>query len=388
MRHNEFGQPIGDPVEAWTARPRPPRTPMEGPLLPRRAAGPGPARRGIARRQHRAADDRRWTYLSADGFADVDAYRHWLGQMSAGDDVLFHAIVDGASNQAVGVAAYLRIDPANGAIEVGHINYSSRLQQTRAATEAMFLMMRRAFDELGYRRYEWKCDSLNEPSRRAAARLGFQLRGDLPPGGRLQGPQQRHRVVLDSRQRVAGLARRLRALARAGQLRRCGASAAESDGARRGRRDVGDRWKSTSSTAPTSCSATTTRCRRHATPTGQEVAAVRGVVASLLGMINAGATHVAVATDHVIESFRNRLWRGYKTSAGIEPALLSQFRLLEEARRRAGHRRLADGGVRGRRRAGGGRRGGERETRGWSASSSARRTRIWLSRCAARASCS
>ena len=75
------------------------------------------------------------------------------------------------------MAAYLRIDPANGVIEVGHINYSSRLQQTRAATEAMFLMMRRAFDELGYRRYEWKCDSLNEPSRRAAARLGFQFEG-------------------------------------------------------------------------------------------------------------------------------------------------------------------------------------------------------------------
>ena len=123
-----------------------------------------------------APDHRRWTYLSVDGFADVEAYRRWLATVTAGDD-LFHAIVDGVSQQAVGVAAYLRIDPANGAIEVGHINYSSRLQQTRAATEAMFLMMRRAFDELGYRRYEWKCDSLNEPSRRAAARLGFQFEG-------------------------------------------------------------------------------------------------------------------------------------------------------------------------------------------------------------------
>jgi RimJ/RimL family protein N-acetyltransferase len=177
MRHNEFGQPIGDPVAGWAVRPRPPRTAMEGrycrvePLdLDRHAAELHAANTG-------AADDRRWTYLSADGFADADAYRHWLGQVSAGDDVLFHAIVDGASNQAVGVAAYLRIDPANGAIEVGHINYSSRLQQTRAATEAMFLMMRRAFDELGYRRYEWKCDSLNQPSRGAAARLGFRFEG-------------------------------------------------------------------------------------------------------------------------------------------------------------------------------------------------------------------
>jgi RimJ/RimL family protein N-acetyltransferase len=71
----------------------------------------------------------------------------------------------------------MRIDPPNGVIEVGHINYPPRLQRTPAATEAMYLMMRRAFDELGYRRYEWKCDSLNEPSRRAAARLGFQFEG-------------------------------------------------------------------------------------------------------------------------------------------------------------------------------------------------------------------
>jgi RimJ/RimL family protein N-acetyltransferase len=75
------------------------------------------------------------------------------------------------------VAAYLRIDPANGVIEVGHINYSPRLQRTAAATEAMYLMMRRVFDELGYRRYEWKCDDLNAPSRAAAKRLGFTFEG-------------------------------------------------------------------------------------------------------------------------------------------------------------------------------------------------------------------
>ena len=81
------------------------------------------------------------------------------------------------SGRAVGVASYLRIDPAAGAIEVGHINFSPRLQRTRAATESMYLMMKRVFDELGYRRYEWKCDSLNAPSRAAALRLGFQFEG-------------------------------------------------------------------------------------------------------------------------------------------------------------------------------------------------------------------
>ena len=176
MRHNEFGQPIGDPVVAWTTRPRPPRTPIEGrycrvePLNVDRHAAQ------LHEANIEAPDHRRWTYLTADGCPDADSYRRWLSQVTAGDD-LFHAIIDGASGRAAGVAAYLRIDPGNGSIEVGHINYSTSLQRTRAATEAMFLLMRRAFDELGYRRYEWKCDSLNEPSRRAAARLGFTFEG-------------------------------------------------------------------------------------------------------------------------------------------------------------------------------------------------------------------
>ena len=96
--------------------------------------------------------------------------------MSRGNDPLFYAILDQATNRAVGVAGYLRIDPRNGSIEVGHLGYSPLLQRTPAATEAMYLMMARAF-ELGYRRYEWKCDSLNEPSRAAALRLGFVFEG-------------------------------------------------------------------------------------------------------------------------------------------------------------------------------------------------------------------
>ena len=78
---------------------------------------------------------------------------------------------------AVGVASYLRIDPANGSIEVGHINYAPALQRTIAGTEAMYLMMKRVFDELGYRRYEWKCNDLNAGSKRAASRYGFTFEG-------------------------------------------------------------------------------------------------------------------------------------------------------------------------------------------------------------------
>ena len=123
------------------------------------------------------AEGRNWTYLFQEPFADLDSYRQWLEQVAKGDDQLFHSIVDLKTGKAVGVATFMRIDRANGVIEVGNINYSPLLQRTPAATEAMFLMMARVFDELGYRRYEWKCDALNAPSRAAALRLGFQYEG-------------------------------------------------------------------------------------------------------------------------------------------------------------------------------------------------------------------
>ncbi len=170
-------QPIGPPVPGWTPRAAPPRSPMHGrycrvePLEVERHAAALHAANTLA------PDRRAWTYLGADGFDTLDEYTAWLRGCAAGDDPLFHAIVDAGSGEASGLAAYLRIDAGNGVIEVGHLNFSPRLQRTRAATEAMFLMMRRAFDELGYRRYEWKCDSLNEPSRRAAGRLGFVFEG-------------------------------------------------------------------------------------------------------------------------------------------------------------------------------------------------------------------
>jgi RimJ/RimL family protein N-acetyltransferase len=110
-------------------------------------------------------------------FADLSSYRAWLDQVAKGNDPLFHAIIDKSSGKPVGVATFMRIDPPNGVIEVGNINYSPLLQRKPAATEAMYLMMVRVFDELGYRRYEWKCDSLNAPSRAAALRLGFRYEG-------------------------------------------------------------------------------------------------------------------------------------------------------------------------------------------------------------------
>jgi RimJ/RimL family protein N-acetyltransferase len=118
-------------------------------------------------------DGRNWTYLAHDPFTRYDAFEAWVAQSAASTDPQFYAVLVG---DAAGLAAYLRITPPAATIEVGHIHFSPRLQHTPAATEAMYLMMRRVF-ELGYRRYEWKCDALNAPSRRAAERLGFSFEG-------------------------------------------------------------------------------------------------------------------------------------------------------------------------------------------------------------------
>jgi RimJ/RimL family protein N-acetyltransferase len=174
---NELGQPIGFPVPGWTARPRPDRSVMAGRWC--RVEPLEPERHGQALLAANEADreGRMWTYLPYGPFADHGSYATWLARAAESDDPLFHAVVDASSGRALGVASFLRIEPAVGVIEVGHIAYAPALQRTPAATEAMYLMMRRVFDELGYRRYEWKCDALNEPSRRAAERLGFTFEG-------------------------------------------------------------------------------------------------------------------------------------------------------------------------------------------------------------------
>jgi RimJ/RimL family protein N-acetyltransferase len=176
-RRNELGQPIGEALPGWTARPRPPATPMEG--IWARVERLDPARHGKDLWAAVSADreNRNWTYLATGPFERERDYRAWLEAAATGEDPLFHAVIEKKSGKAVGVASYLRIDPPHGVIEVGHINFSPLLQRTPAATDAMYLMMRRVFDELGYRRYEWKCDSLNGPSRAAAERLGFTYEG-------------------------------------------------------------------------------------------------------------------------------------------------------------------------------------------------------------------
>jgi RimJ/RimL family protein N-acetyltransferase len=176
MPSDEFGQPISFAVPGWTTRPRPDPDVLTG--------------RDV--RLERLADqhltdltaticapgtEARWTYMPAGPFAGREAYAAYARTLIDDPGTVPLAIVDQHSGTATGQATYLRIDPDVGAIEVGSIMYSPQLARTRAATECMYLMMRHAFDDLGYRRYEWKCDELNAPSRRAALRLGFTFEG-------------------------------------------------------------------------------------------------------------------------------------------------------------------------------------------------------------------
>jgi len=174
---NEYGQPVGAPVPGWQPCPRPPRTPLQGRWCRLEPLDAARHAEDLYHAFSQAPDGRDWTYLFVGPFADAASLRAYLEQAAASQDTLHHAVIDLASGRAVGTLALMRMDPAHGVIEVGHVTFSPRLKRTPLSTEAQYLLMRRVFDELGYRRYEWKCDSLNAPSRAAAERLGFRFEG-------------------------------------------------------------------------------------------------------------------------------------------------------------------------------------------------------------------
>jgi RimJ/RimL family protein N-acetyltransferase len=173
-RVNEYGQPIGFAVEGWRSPPFPPYVPLKGRycrLEPLQAARHA---REIWEAQAEDPTTARWTYSLHGPHPDFGDFVKWCAGAEGSQDPQFYAIV--VDGHAMGWAAYMRIEPKHGVIEIGNIFFAPRLAKTRAATEAMFLLMGNAF-ELGYRRYEWKCDSCNEPSRAAATRLGFTFEG-------------------------------------------------------------------------------------------------------------------------------------------------------------------------------------------------------------------
>lgn len=174
---NELGQPVGVPVPGWSGASVPDRTAISGTRCRLEALDAERHAEALHAAYGQNQDGGNWTYLPYGPFSSLGEYRKWIAGVQDVEDPYFFVIVDHSSETPIGVASYLRVDPLMGAIEVGHLNFSPALQRTPTSTEAMFLMMKRVFDDWGYRRYEWKCDSLNGPSVAAAKRLGFRYEG-------------------------------------------------------------------------------------------------------------------------------------------------------------------------------------------------------------------
>lgn len=178
MNHtNEYGQPVGTPLPDWKPVASPSAEHFEGQTV---------RLERLSAEQHAdelfdafslAADSIGWTYLPGGPFHTLEECREWVAKSAAGADPRHYAVINRESGRAVGTMSLMRINPTHGVIEVGWVSFSPVMQRTVMSTEAHFLFMQYAFDELGYRRYEWKCDSLNAPSRKAAERLGFTYEG-------------------------------------------------------------------------------------------------------------------------------------------------------------------------------------------------------------------
>ena len=165
---------LGEVLTVWTPPSRPAGAVLEGTHVRLEPMDPD----AHAADLHRAfsGHESLWDYMPYGPFTSAAGYHRWAKEAATGADPYFYVLRDRASGHCGGVASYLRITPEHGSIEVGNICYAPELQRGLVATEAMFLMMDWAFSA-GYRRYEWKCNALNMPSRRAAQRLGFSFEG-------------------------------------------------------------------------------------------------------------------------------------------------------------------------------------------------------------------
>jgi RimJ/RimL family protein N-acetyltransferase len=167
---------LGQPIPNWTPRPRPTKTKLIGKYCNLEQLDLNRHGALLYQALQENGDDS-WAYLPYGPYKTFTEFTEGMHDIMQDPDTLLYAIVNNSTRHPIGVAGYLRINPDHGSIEVGHLHYSKYLQKTQAATEAMYLLMHYALEELGYRRYEWKCNSLNLPSRRSAERLGFQYEG-------------------------------------------------------------------------------------------------------------------------------------------------------------------------------------------------------------------
>jgi len=166
-----------DDLGGWTPRERPARAPMEGRFV--RLEPLDAARHGDGLHAASATADApdRFRWLAETAPQDRQVFQAWLDKAAASEDPLHFAVIDRDSGRIAGRQSFMRIDTANGVIEIGNILWNEPVARRPAATEALFLFARHAFDTLGYRRFEWKCNNLNTPSKRAALRFGFTFEG-------------------------------------------------------------------------------------------------------------------------------------------------------------------------------------------------------------------
>jgi RimJ/RimL family protein N-acetyltransferase len=174
---NEFGLPVGEAVPDWTPRSRPEAVTLTGERCRVEQLDATRHADDLFAAWSGATDLRDWTYLPAGPFTQAEDFRRYVEAAAQSPDPRHYAVIDLKTNRAIGTFSLMRQDPANGVIEVGNVVFSPLLKQTPVSTEAQYLLMAYVFDTLGYRRYEWKCDSLNAPSRKTAARLGFTFEG-------------------------------------------------------------------------------------------------------------------------------------------------------------------------------------------------------------------
>ncbi|HEY6993694.1 MAG TPA: GNAT family protein [Xanthobacteraceae bacterium] len=174
--HAPSGLPIGPETQSSPAA-RPVHTTLRGRLVTVTGIEPAAHADALYEGTHGPGKEKLWLYLSDGPFPDRASFRAYLEKRARSDDPLSFAIVHNATGRAVGHASYMRITPEHRVIEVGNIFYTPMLARSAAGTEAMYLMAKHVFEDLGYRRYEWKCNALNETSRQAALRLGFSFEG-------------------------------------------------------------------------------------------------------------------------------------------------------------------------------------------------------------------
>lgn len=179
MNHNSFGQVIGAEVPHWQLAGQPQREILPGHFCYLEPVNADKHEQSLYQAYHSVNDTRDWTYFYCERPESESDFYHYLQTLINVTDAVHYTVVDAQSEQALGTVGLQRIDEKNGVIEIGSVNWSPQLKRHSAGTEAIYLLLHYVFDKLDYRRCEWKCDSLNEPSNLAAMRFGFQFEGQF-----------------------------------------------------------------------------------------------------------------------------------------------------------------------------------------------------------------